>query len=60
MNITELIKNLEELREKHGDLPVYKEYDCIAVDFELVKIDRMPTTWSISDNVETVSGIFIE
>lgn len=23
MNITELIKQLEELREKYGDLPVY-------------------------------------
>lgn len=58
MNITELISQLETLREKHGDLPVYKEYDCIAVDFELVKADRMPTDWS--NNPETVSGIFIE
>lgn len=35
MNITELIAQLETLREIHGDLPVYAGHD-----YEEIKIDK--------------------
>ena len=65
MNITELIKHLEALREKHGDLPCFIHYNdsCFAEEIEskyLVVCENpihLPDAKGMEWNAEMVKGV---
>lgn len=57
MKISELISRLEELKAKHGDLEVYREYDSIADDIYNIEVKTIPDSFN---NPKNVFGVVIE
>ena len=58
MIISEVIAQLEELKQEHGDIECYKEYDGIAVDIENVSFSERSISFSSPEN--KTSGIIID
>lgn len=61
MLISELEAKLKELREEHGNVKAYREYDGIAQDIEDYNIffGSGPTTWTDDKDAPTATGIII-
>lgn len=51
MNITEMIKQLEELRDKYGDLPCYMRKDKNSPSWwEVKKLEWIKFNWNSEEN----------
>ena len=57
MTISDMIKELEEIREVHGDIPVLVEgrdssiYDIFEVEHHLAEEGEFPDEWNIPDGL---------
>lgn len=56
MKISKLQAKLEELKQEHGDLECYREYDSIADDIYKIEVGEMPDSFN---NPKKIYGVII-
>lgn len=59
MNISEVIKNLEEIRDKQGDLKIFVIDDTIRYEVENLQVTEFPDCNRITNKLETYLGVLI-
>jgi hypothetical protein len=59
MNISEVIKNLEDIRDKHGDLKVFEIDDTIRYEVECLHVTEFRYYNEITNACETFLGVLI-